>query len=364
MKHLVLIDGNAILHRAFYALPDTITLKDGTPVNAVYGFTSMLLRIVQDLEPYYLICAFDLPEPTFRDQIYEDYRAQRPPTPEKLVDQVELTKDVVRAFGIPIYEEEGYEADDVIGSLASQARNLKSKEQKSKRHRETDSRTIGQSNNEAIEVIIVSGDRDLLQLVDEHIRCYMPVRGLSEAKMYGVVEVGEKYGIHPEQMVDYKALVGDPSDNYLGVKGIGPKTAVKLLEKYGTLEEIYQKLSKETEDGEPTVLVSKKISNALRENREDAMMAKELAQIVTDVPVELDPAEAKLGDLANSDVEALFKELEFKTLWGRVKKTQKEETGNSGSDKKPVEDKMSDSEKQSKEKRKKTAESNAQMKMI
>lgn len=281
MKRLVLIDGNAILHRAFYALPDTLTLKDGTPVNAVYGFVSMLLRIVQDLRPTHVICSFDLPKPTFRDKLYEDYRAQRPPTPDKLVAQVKLVKDVVRAFEIPIYEVEGYEADDVIGTLAHQADG---------------------------DTIIVTGDRDLLQLVNGYTKVYIPIKGLTQAKLYGIEEVEEKYGIHPKQMVDYKALVGDPSDNYPGVKGIGPKTAVQLIKEYGTLEKLYKSLD-----------TSSKVQDALVKYKEDALMAKKLAKIVTDVPVKLDLDKAKLTRLDTLEVKEQFDKLAFRTLWKRIK---------------------------------------------
>lgn len=291
MQRLVLIDGNAILHRAFYALPETLTLKDGTPVNAVYGFTSMLLKVVQDLKPTYMICSFDLPKPTFRDELFEDYRAQRPPTPDKLVSQVEMVKEVVRAFGIPIYEVEGYEADDVIGTLTKQA---------------------------SKETIIVTGDRDLLQLVDEHTKLYMPVKGLSQAKLYGPREVEEKYGIKPEQMVDYKALVGDPSDNYPGVKGIGPKTARDLINKYGSLENVYKVVNDKKDIRSYAVVGQKKIAEALKIYEKDALLAKKLAKIVTDVPIELDLGKAELEKLDNSDAEKLFKKLAFKTLWQRV----------------------------------------------
>lgn len=292
MEKLVLIDGNAILHRAFYALPETLTLKEGSPVNAVYGFVSILLRVINDLKPSHLVCTFDLPKPTFREAIFKEYRAQRPPTPEGLVKQIQTVKEVVRAFGIPIYELEGYEADDVIGTLSGK--------------------------NKTLDVIIVTGDRDLLQLVDKNIQIYMPAKGLSQTKLYGSREVEEKYGVKPEQIVDYKALTGDPSDNYPGVKGIGPKTAAQLLRQFGTLENIYAQLEEK-----PVSLIDPRITELLKKCKEDALMAKNLAKIVTDIPIRLDLQQAKIGDLNNREVKNLFEKLNFKTLLKRVEQMNK-----------------------------------------
>jgi DNA polymerase-1 len=343
MQRLVLIDGNAILYRAFHALPETLTLKDGSPVNAVYGFTSMLLGVIEKLKPNYLICAFDLPKPTFRDKMYEDYRAQRPPTPEKLIAQIEMVKSVVRAFKIPICEVEGYEADDVIGSLAFQAKNLKLKAQSSKLKNTTKNSKLNTHKNplhithdSLLETIIVTGDKDLLQLVNKYTKVYIPIKGLSQAKLYGKKEVEEKYGIKPEQMVDYKALVGDPSDNYPGVKGIGPKTAAELVKKLNTLENIYKEIDKKHPRSRVS-LVKKRVADALIEYEQDALMAKRLARIVTDVPVELNLKIAKVSRFDTLEVKELFDKLSFKTLWGRVKESQRSPHQNkSGAGQAPV----------------------------
>lgn len=286
MDKLVLIDGNAILHRAFHALPP-LTTKRGEPINAVYGLISMLLRVIQDLKPTHIAVCFDTLEPTFRNKVFKEYQAQRPPTLNELIGQFAKARRVVEAFGIPYYEKPGYEADDVIGTIASKVKE---------------------------EVVIVTGDRDILQLVNSRVKVYMPVIGMSEGKLMGEEEVLTKMGIKAPLIDDYKALVGDPSDNYSGVPGIGPKTAIKLLEEYGTLDEIYKNVNK----------VSPKTAKLLKEGREQSKISKKLATIVKDVPIKI-----KIEDCAGWDVDSkavldLFAEYGFKTLTERVKKVGKE----------------------------------------
>ena len=219
MRKLVLIDGNAILHRAFHGIPP-LTTPNGEPINAVYGFTTMLLRIIEDLNPTHLIVCFDRKEPTFRRLEFEKYQAHRPEMDKDLSAQFGKTRKLMEAFGIPVFSKAGFEADDVIGTLAKQAEKKLDK------------------------VVIVTGDKDILQLVTKKTKVYLPVRGLSNAELVGEKGVKEKLGITPKQVVDYKALVGDPSDNYPGVRGIGPKTAGGLLEKYKTMNRIYKNLDK------------------------------------------------------------------------------------------------------------------------
>jgi len=203
MGKLVLIDGNAILHRAFHALPP-MTNKMGEPTNAIYGLVSMFLRVIQDLKPTHIAVAFDEKEPTFRHKEFKEYQSQRPPVAEDLSSQFEKARNFFKAAGVPVYSMPGFEADDVIGTIAD-----KSKEN----------------------VVIVTGDRDQLQLINDKIKLYMPIAGLANAKLFGEVETKERMGVAPNLIDDYKALVGDPSDNYHGVPGIGPKTAIDLLEK-------------------------------------------------------------------------------------------------------------------------------------
>ena len=302
IKRLVLIDGHAILYRAFHALPITLTTPDGKPVNAVYGFILMLLKVIQDLKPSHLIVCFDRPKPTFRKKLFKGYQAKRPKAPDDLIAQIELVHQVVKAMGIPIYERDGYEADDVIGSLAFQAKSqkLKTKNEKLK----TTSKNL-----KLEEIIIVTGDKDILQLVDENTKLYMPVKGLSLSKLYGEREVKEKFGIESKQMVDYKALIGDPSDNYAGVKGVGPKTAADLLGKFKTLEGVYQEIAKLR-----NCEIKKKLTEMLIKDKEQAEMAKKLAQIITNVPVKLNLKKAQLRSLDKPEVRELFEELEFKSL--------------------------------------------------
>ncbi len=287
MNRFVLIDGNAILHRAYHAIPKFTTSK-GAPVGAVFGFVSMLIKIIADLKPGYIAVTFDRPKPTFRQELFVGYQAGRPAMEEALVPQIADVHKVVEAFDIPIFEVDGYEADDVIGTIAYQTQNSKLKTQN-------------------LEVIIVSGDRDLLQLVNSHVKVYMPVKGLSEAKMYGSLEVQEKYGLDPSQVIDMKALTGDASDNYPGVAGIGPKTASELLKKYQTLENIYKHLSD----------LPEKQAKALAEGAESAGLAKKLAAIVCNVPIHLKLEECRFEIKDKEKAVKAMQGFELKTLTNR-----------------------------------------------
>lgn len=286
MGKLVLIDGNAILHRAFHALPP-MTTKKGEPINAVYGFVSMLLRIVQDLKPSHIIVTFDEKGPTFRHKAFVAYQAQRPPTADELSSQFEKTRRFVEAAEIPVYSKSGFEADDLIGTIAKKSKH---------------------------EVVIVTGDRDQLQLVNKKVKVYMPVAGLSNAKMMGRDEVVEKMGVPPEQIIDYKALVGDPSDNYPGVSGIGPKTATSLLSKYKSIDGVYKNLEK----------IQGTAREKLKNGRKDAYLSLHLATIVTNVPIQYDIEASSKWDLDNPKVIDLFEEFGFKTLKERIKKVGRE----------------------------------------
>lgn len=304
MNRLVLVDGHAILYRAFHALPP-LTTSEGAPINAVYGFVRMLLKVISNLKPTHLAVAFDRPKPTFRKKLFDGYQAQRPKTPDDLVSQIGLVHKVLETMEIPIYEKDGFEADDVIGSLAFQAKNLKLKAQSSKLKLKT-------QNSKLEEIIIVTGDRDILQLVGKKTKVYMPIKGLSQAKLYGVEEVEEKFGIKPEQIVDFKALIGDPSDNYPGVMGIGPKTATQLLNEFGSLDKIFDKKTHVRQ------FVNEKVFRALKQDKDQAELAKKLAKIVTDVPVTLELEKARLGKLDTPKTERLFAKLEFKSLIPRL----------------------------------------------
>ncbi|MFZ5845519.1 MAG: 5'-3' exonuclease, partial [Patescibacteria group bacterium] len=286
MNRLVLIDGNAILHRAYHALPP-LTAPDGSPVGAVYGFTAMLFKLVNDLKPTHLAVAFDRPKPTFRQDIFKEYQAQRPQMDTELVPQVGKVHDLLTAFGIPIYEVNGFEADDVIATITAQAQKER----------------IDQ-------VIIVTGDRDLLQLVDENTFLYMPTKGLSEARLYDPKAVKEKMGVLPRQIPDFKALAGDASDNYPGVPGVGPKTAAQLLNQFGSLEALYKAKQK----------LPEALTKKLEDGQKSADLGKQLATVRTDAPIEVDFSKTSLITLNTPSGRRALEDLHFPSLLKRLSK--------------------------------------------
>jgi DNA polymerase-1 len=284
-KKLILIDGNAIIHRSYHALPPLMT-KEGELVNAVYGFASTILSVISKFEPDYILATFDLAGPTFRHEEYKEYKATRIKAPDELYAQIERVKEVVRAMGIPIYEKAGFEADDVIGTMVRKVENEYSD----------------------IENIIVTGDLDTVQLVSPKTQVYTMRRGLTDSVMYDEAKVFERYGLKPDQIIDYKGLRGDPSDNILGVKGIGDKTATTLLQKYKTIEGVYENLAE--------------IKGVVRENLErdkmQAIQSKGLATIRTDVPVELKLEETKTHEFDRTKIVKLFQDLNFFSLIKRI----------------------------------------------
>lgn len=288
MNKLVIIDGHAIMHRAFHALPP-LTTKKGEPINAVYGLVSMILKVITDLKPTHITVCFDEKEKTFRQEELPTYQAQRPPMAEDLSTQFDKAKNFLKASKIPVYSKPGYEADDVIGTIADRSKG---------------------------EVIIITGDRDQLQLVDDkkNIKLYMPVIGLSNAKFYQEAETKERMGVPPNQIIDLKALTGDPSDNYFGVPGIGPKTAISLLEKYKSLKEIYKHLDE----------IPDKTKDKLVKGKSSADQSYMLATIVRSVPVKIDFDQMAKWKVDSNEVLNLFEEFGFKTLTARIKKVGKE----------------------------------------
>jgi DNA polymerase-1 len=291
MKKLVLIDGNALVHRAYHALPPLKT-KKGEIVNAVYGFISILFKVLNDLKPDYVAATFDLAAPTFRHEEFEDYKATRVKGPQELYDQLGRVKQVLKALNIPIYENEGFEADDVIGALAKQA----DEEQK-----------------EEVETFIATGDLDTLQLVNKKIKVYILRKGIKDTMIYDTKAVEDRFGgLKPDQMADFKGLKGDPSDNIPGVPGVGDKTAVSLLQEFGSIENLYENLH----------LLPQKIATKLEEYKEQAVFSKYLATIRVDVPVELDLEKCKLHDYDGNEVKNIFEELEFFSLLNRLPKKE------------------------------------------
>lgn len=290
MKRLVLIDSHAVIHRAFHALPP-LTGPDGAPVNAVYGFASVLLKIIKDLKPDYIAAAFDHAGPTFRHLAYERYKATRIKAPDELYLQIPVVKNLLKDFGIPVIEKQGYEADDIIGTIAAEV---------DRRHPGT-------------EIIIVTGDLDTLQLISKHIKVFTMRKGVSDTILYGESEVRARFGLSPAQLIDYKGLRGDPSDNIPGVKGIGEKTASELLMAHGSIEEIYRLLKKNQLRFKPGVI------QALKEHEADALLSKTLATIDKNVPIKfvLDSARLRKSALKEK-VRPAFEALGFHSLTRRL----------------------------------------------
>ena len=286
-KTLLIIDGFALVFRAFYALPPNMTLPNGEPINAVYGLVTQLLKAIDQVKPDYVCVCLDRKEPTFRDELYPDYKANRPDPPEDLVSQFPLIRPTLEGMGVPILDAVGFEADDMIGSLSKLA-----------------------SANQ-IDSKIVTGDMDILQLVDERINVLMPDRKSGGFAVMDASAVTEKYSITPDQIIDYKALKGDTSDNIPGVRGIGDKTAVKLLSEYQTLDGIYEHI----ED-----ITSKSVKQKLTDGREMADVSKQLATIKVDVPIEA-PVESYLYQHDTDKLVAQFQEMGFNSLVKRYATT-------------------------------------------
>jgi len=288
-KKLILIDGNAIIHRAYHALPPLMT-KEGELVNAVYGFASTTLSVISKFQPDYILATFDLAGPTFRHKEYKEYKAMRVKPDQELYDQIPKVKEVVRAMGIPILEQEGYEADDVIGTLVTQSEELKNPP------------------TDELENIIVTGDLDTLQLVTDKTKVYTMRRGLTDSVMYDAQKIMERYGIEPFQVVDFKGLSGDPSDNIPGVKGIGEKTATKLLKKYKTIEGVYAHIGE----------IKGTVREKLERDKMQAIQSKHLATIVKNVPIKLNLEKAETNNFNREELVKLFQELNFYSLIKRL----------------------------------------------
>lgn len=290
-EKLLLIDGNALIHRAFHAVPP-LTTKEGELVNAVFGFISVLLKAIKDLNPTHIIVAFDKKGPTFRHKMFKDYKATREAAPQELYQQIPIVHQVVKTLNIPYYEMKGYEADDIIGTLSKQA---------------------------GINNVIVTGDLDALQLVDDDTQVYTMRKGVQDTVIYDEDKVIARYGLRPDQLIDYKGLRGDPSDNIPGVPGVGEKTAVLLLKEFGTIEKMYQKLKSkdyqlQIEGLRGAAGVHKKLLNYEKQ----ALLSKKLGTIVIDMPLKIDLKKCVLKDYDRGKVVNLFQKLEFRSLLSRL----------------------------------------------
>lgn len=284
MKKLVLLDGNALLHRAYHAMPG-LTNSKGEPINAVYGFFGMLLNIMLEQKPEYLIACFDRSKPTIRQSMFAGYHENRPPMDSELTSQIALIDELLEKTGVPIAAADGYEGDDVIGTFAHQAQ------------REGD-----------LEVVIVTGDRDMLQLVSTHVKVLMMLTGITKTALFDEALVEEKYGVKPSQFIDYKALIGDPSDGYPGITGIGPKTAASLLQQFQTFEALYELINE----------LPEKTALKLATDAEQGALAKKLATIMTDAPVHLRLNGCEVAHFDLMKLREGFEQHSFKSLIARL----------------------------------------------
>jgi len=286
-KKIVIIDSNALLHRAWHIMPPLKT-KDGVMVNAVYGFTTLLLKIIKELKPDYVVAAFDLAGKTFRHEKYHEYKAQRVKQADEFYEQIPLTKEVLAAFHIPVLTKTGYEADDIIGTIA------------------TDTAT----NHKDVHTYIVTSDLDTLQLVNKSVHVITLQKGFSETMEYDDQAVKNRFGLTPKQFIDFKAIKGDASDNIKGVSGIGEKGAGDLIKQFGSLENLYKKLDMAD--------IKERTRKLLSEQKKQAFESKELVTIVTDVPLKWKISDAAFADFDADKVYEIFQRLEFNSLLNKI----------------------------------------------
>ncbi|MCX6754547.1 MAG: DNA polymerase [Candidatus Nomurabacteria bacterium] len=294
-KRLILLDSHAIIHRAYHALPEFMNSR-GEPTGAIYGLATMLFKIITDLKPDYIIACFDLPKKTFRHEAYADYKAGRAKTDDALVAQLIRSREFFNACSIPFYECEGFEADDLLGTIVEQLKDKKKE----------------------IDIIIASGDMDTLQLVDDnHVQVYTLKKGINDTILYNEKKVFERFGFSPNKLPDYKGLRGDPSDNIIGIKGIGEKTATILISKYGTVENIYKAISKDSNEVKESG-VTERVLTLLKEGEEEALFSKTLATIRPDAPIKFELPEKNWKEAVDkNNVAEFFRDLEFKSLQNR-----------------------------------------------
>lgn len=287
-NRIIIIDGNAIIHRSFHALPTTLRTKDGKITNAAYGFASFLIKALSELKPSHAVLTLDKKGPTFRHEKYDKYKATRIKAPQELYDQIPMVKKIAQSFSLPIFELDGYEADDLIGTI---------------------SKNIDKKYPE-IETIIITGDMDTLQLVSKKTKVYTMSRGLSESILYDEKKIIERFDLKVEQLIDFKALRGDPSDNIPGVAGIGEKTAVELLQNFSNLDNIYQNINNPK--------IKERIRGLLLKNKEMAYLSQNLATINLEAPIKFDLEESKIKKIDKNLINSTFSELEFNSLLPRI----------------------------------------------
>jgi len=308
-KRLIIIDSNSIIHRAYHALPP-LTTKKGELVNAVYGFLLVFLKAIREFQPDYIAATFDFPAPTFRHQEFKEYKATRPKAPDELYNQIPKVKEILKSFNVPIFEKEGFEADDLIGTISRLA-------PKKSRTRAKLGTGLTPYRNEVsgtgqvipeIETIILSGDLDTLQLINRYTKVYTLKKGVKDTILYDEKAVKERYGLLPEQLVDFKALKGDPSDNIPGVPGVGEKTAIKLIKEFGSLENLYSALTG----------LNQPLRTKLEEYKDQAFFSKNLAKINQNVEIDFDFKKGEWKNYDREKVKKILKDLEFFSLIARL----------------------------------------------
>lgn len=296
-KRLIIIDSNSLLHRAFHALPP-LTNKKGQPTGAVYGFLLILFKAIKDLKANYIVACFDTAKPTFRHEKFKEYKAHRPATPEGIISQIPIIKEVLKSFNIPLFEKEGFEADDLIATIAEKMK-----------------KSPGATQDKNSEVYILSGDLDNLQLVDDKTKVYTLGKGIKDSVLYDEKRVLERFGVTPRQMNDFKALTGDVSDNVPGVPGVGNKTATELIQKYGNIKNLYNELATDT------AVLKPKIKEGLKNNKEGAFLSLHLVETRKDVDLDFNLESCKFGTFNPNKVKSIFYELGFNSLVGRLPAT-------------------------------------------
>jgi len=294
-KRLIIIDSNAVIHRAFHALPP-LTTKKGELVNAIYGFLLVFFKAIKEFHPDFIVATFDFPAPTFRHKRYKLYKATRKKAPQELYEQIPKIKEILESFNIQVFEKQGFEADDLIGTISKAAPKKQILPE--------------------IETIILTGDLDALQLVDKNTKVYALRKGLKDTVLYDKEKVKEKYdGLGPEDLIDYKALRGDPSDNIPGVSGVGEKTAISLIKGFGTLENLYKELEQNSEKAKE---LKESLKKRLLDYKDQALVSRMLAEINQSAPIEFNLEKCRWGSYNKDRVVQLFKSYEFKTLIDRL----------------------------------------------
>ncbi len=285
-KRLLIIDGHSLLYRAFHALPP-LSNKNGQLTNAVYGFLLILFKAIKDVQANYIVACFDTKKPTFRHEKFEEYKAGRAVMPDGIISQMPIMKDVLKALNVPIFEKEGFEADDLVATIATK-------------------------NQDQADIFILSGDLDNLQLVNEKIKLYTMGKGIKESVIYDAARVVERFGVTPKQMNDFKALTGDNSDNVPGVPGIGKTTAADLIQRFGSIKNLYDELATDT------AVLKPKVKEALKANKEKAFLSRELVDTDKNVDINFNLEDCKFGTFDSQKVATIFSELNFTTLMDRL----------------------------------------------